>query len=211
MKLRCPYCKQTFEAEAHARCPHCGKMMLIPSRLLPRTFKQRKRDREQIRREAERRKQQIVAEAFLVGRRPGIILFMVIGMIVLGALLIGRSRMISPGAFSPDRPGVAQREADVLLTAVERFRLDCGRHPSVGEGLHALLRDPGVAGWRGPYIRLLRPDPWHKPYVFRVEATNAIVRSRGPDGIEGTPDDIVANPPRPEDIPWPEDAAAPAS
>jgi hypothetical protein len=30
---------------------------------------------------------------------------------------------------------------------------DCGRYPSEEEGLAALLTNPGVAGWRGPYWR----------------------------------------------------------
>jgi Type II secretion system (T2SS), protein G len=32
------------------------------------------------------------------------------------------------------------------------FEMDTGRYPTVGEGLNALLSDPGVRGWTGPYL-----------------------------------------------------------
>ena len=39
-----------------------------------------------------------------------------------------------------------------LLVQVGRFTLDCGRYPTEQEGLKALLVDPGVQGWKGPYL-----------------------------------------------------------
>ena len=39
-----------------------------------------------------------------------------------------------------------------LLVQVGRFTLDCGRYPTEREGLHALLVNPGLDGWRGPYL-----------------------------------------------------------
>lgn len=37
-------------------------------------------------------------------------------------------------------------------TALEAFKLDCGRYPTQQEGLAALTADPGVKGWSGPYL-----------------------------------------------------------
>lgn len=44
-------------------------------------------------------------------------------------------------------------EYNMLVTALEAFQIDTGRYPTRDEGLQALVRDPGVAGWAGPYIR----------------------------------------------------------
>ena len=42
-------------------------------------------------------------------------------------------------------------ERNEIVTALEVFRKDTGRYPTVREGLQALLRDPDVGDWRGPY------------------------------------------------------------
>lgn len=38
-------------------------------------------------------------------------------------------------------------------TALAAFKFDCGRYPTQEEGLAALMADPGVKGWTGPYLR----------------------------------------------------------
>ena len=38
-----------------------------------------------------------------------------------------------------------------ILTSLASFSLDCGRYPTQAEGLDALLTDPRINGWRGPY------------------------------------------------------------
>jgi hypothetical protein len=37
--------------------------------------------------------------------------------------------------------------------ALASFARDCGRYPTFDEGLMALLTNPGVKGWSGPYWR----------------------------------------------------------
>jgi general secretion pathway protein G len=61
------------------------------------------------------------------------------------------------------------------------------RYPTMEEGLKVLVDAPtGSQGkWRGPYINLLRADPWDHPYEYRVPGTHHPSRfdiwSRGPD------------------------------
>lgn len=46
----------------------------------------------------------------------------------------------------------AERAArNEIVSSLEVFRKDIGRYPTVCEGLQALLREPSVRGWRGPY------------------------------------------------------------
>jgi len=41
---------------------------------------------------------------------------------------------------------------DTIMTSLGAFRADVGRFPTTEEGLAALIRDPGINGWRGPYV-----------------------------------------------------------
>ncbi|HEX5242642.1 MAG TPA: type II secretion system protein GspG [Tepidisphaeraceae bacterium] len=85
-----------------------------------------------------------------------------------------------------------------LEISLDSFDIDVGRYPTEREGLSALWDVPlgTESRWHGPYIkpRVVR-DPWGRPYVYHLvgEAPHDSYRliSRGPDGIEGTADDIV--------------------
>jgi general secretion pathway protein G len=88
---------------------------------------------------------------------------------------------------------VSAAKADVsqLENALERFNLHMDRYPTMHEGLKVLVEAPAGEDkkWRGPYIKLLRPDPWGNPYQYRVpgihHATTFDVWSRGADGQDG--------------------------
>ena len=43
--------------------------------------------------------------------------------------------------------------------------------------------------------RVIRVDPWHRPYEYEGEQNQFSLRSVGPDGKTGTPDDIVVSGP----------------
>ena len=43
-------------------------------------------------------------------------------------------------------------ELDAIKAGLEEFFADTGRFPSEAEGLQALVADPGVSGWSGPYV-----------------------------------------------------------
>jgi general secretion pathway protein G len=65
-----------------------------------------------------------------------------------------------------------------------------GQYPSNEQGLMALFRNPGAsARWHGPYIKKEPPpDPWGRPYVYRVPGTGGRdfdVFSYGRDGRQG--------------------------
>jgi general secretion pathway protein G len=52
------------------------------------------------------------------------------------------------GCSTSSRHGVMSYE---IFEALDRFEVDCGRFPTTGEGLSALVRNPGVTGWNGHY------------------------------------------------------------
>lgn len=193
MKFRCPYCRQTHGPEALAHCPHCGKAMLIPDRLLKRPLRERKKIRERIQREADRERAKIHGPKTLqqILRKP-VILFGVMGILLLsGSLLVGGSR----GAFqqsSLDRHNeIALKNLRNLRIALERFRKDCDRYPYPDEGLQALKFNPGLLAWGGPYISDIKSDPWRRPYGYGLDGTTVRLLSCGPDQKPHTADDIL--------------------
>lgn len=85
-----------------------------------------------------------------------------------------------------------------LGTALDLYEQDTGLYPG-GEGLEALVKDPGVKHWRGPYLKSasIPLDPWGNPYryAYPSELTSSEmlydIVSAGPDGAYGNSDDIT--------------------
>ena len=78
-----------------------------------------------------------------------------------------------------------------LDSALQRFYVNMDRFPTTEEGLKALVEAPAgeESKWRGPYISLLREDPWGSPYQYRVPGTHHPtsfdVWSQGADKADG--------------------------
>ncbi len=78
-----------------------------------------------------------------------------------------------------------------LESAIERFQIHMDRYPTAEEGLKVLVETPAgeASKWRGPYIKMLRPDPWGNPYQYRVPGvhhpTSFDLWSRGAGGADG--------------------------
>jgi general secretion pathway protein G len=73
-----------------------------------------------------------------------------------------------------------------LMTAVEHYKTDCGRYPSPAGALDALVHNPGVACWKGPYLDGEVPaDPWGRAFVYRSDNLQSEVVSYGADGKPG--------------------------
>jgi general secretion pathway protein G len=64
----------------------------------------------------------------------------------------------------------ARSQIQDLSGALDHYRFEVGRYPTSAEGLNGLLRaPPGVAGWKGPYIKkqAVPDDPWGNAYRYR--------------------------------------------
>ena len=126
-----------------------------------------------------------VAMGFLIG----------VGIVALGAMLLNRP-VLTTGGRSPD--ALVRADLANLGAVLDEFEVDCGRYPTTAEGLNALVKaPPGVAGWRGPYVKRGIPkDLWGNPYVYRgpsFGSSNYELLSKGPDGQEGTADDVIGS------------------
>jgi general secretion pathway protein G len=87
--------------------------------------------------------------------------------------------------------GAAKAAIGELETSLERLQIHLDRYPTSEEGLKLLVEAPAgeEQKWRGPYIKLLRPDPWGNPYQYRYpgihHSTGFDLWSRGAGGADG--------------------------
>ena len=134
--------------------------------------------------------------ALFTGRNPYVLMAVIAAMMIVAGLVVQqrwRTKVMQEPVVVEERHevGLAIHNMSVLRVALEGFRADCGRLPATAEGLAALVRNPGVEGWHGPYIQGLRPDPWGHPYRYASEGEAVELVSDGPDGRPGGDDDIV--------------------
>ena len=91
---------------------------------------------------------------------------------------------------SQDRAMVEKARTDVRMIeqAIEMYRLDTRRYPSLEEGLDVLAEPPRGSSLRTEsYIRVLPTDPWGNPYQYLFPGENGSfdVFSYGADGRSG--------------------------
>jgi len=187
MKVRCPYCRHIFEASRSGPCPKCGRTSLLPGYFdVPA---RPAADREERRARAVRGF--AAASPPLLANRPLQIAIGCFLLAVAGALYVGRARTPGPTPLEEQR-ALALRNLETLRVALEQMRSHVGRYPLSGEGLVSLMHDPGLAGWKGPYVLELKPDPWQRQFLYVSDGTNVLLYSAGPDGLPRTADDLMA-------------------
>ena len=81
------------------------------------------------------------------------------------------------------------RDLEDLRGALGLYRFDIGGYPTTDYGLGALLEDPGLETWSGPYLEAsdIPTDPWGNSYVYRSPGDYAEydLLSYGADGSPG--------------------------
>lgn len=108
-------------------------------------------------------------------------------MVIIGLL----ATLVAPGLIKQlgkSQQSAAKSQVASLETGLDKFRLDTGRYPTTQEGLEALVTDPGVDNWDGPYVkRSLLKDPWGRPYHYEHPGTHGDIDiySYGRDGNPG--------------------------
>ena len=113
---------------------------------------------------------------------------LLIVMIILGLLasLVG-PRMF--GKLGMAKQKTAKTQIEMLMTALDSYRLDVGHYPTSQDGLEALVSGSGDK-WAGPYLpkgKNVPNDPWDNPYVYQNpgEHGEVDISSTGGDGQSG--------------------------
>ena len=120
------------------------------------------------------------------------LLLVLVILAVLATIVMKNTSGISEKA----RVTTAKQQVKTIEGALDEFEIDVGRYPTSEEGLGALTEQPGnVKGWSHAYLKQkIGNDPWAHPYVYKFPGSKNSkgydVYSAGPDGAEGTEDDI---------------------
>jgi general secretion pathway protein G len=102
------------------------------------------------------------------------------------------------GRTEQARITAAQSQIATFGTALDAFEVDNGHYPRGKDGLLELVQQPRDSDkWKGPYLKSDIPnDPWGRPYAYeypgRRDPNSYEIISLGPDGREGTEDDITS-------------------
>ncbi len=108
-------------------------------------------------------------------------------MVIIGLL----AALVGPKLFpklGKGKQAAAKAQIELLGQALDQMRLDVGRYPLTQEGLGALMTNPGIDNWEGPYLKKSLPnDPWGKAYVYQCPGTHGEydLWSNGRDGTPG--------------------------
>lgn len=115
--------------------------------------------------------------------------------LVLYKLLSAQEHRRSEWMGARARMATAKAQLATLNTALELYRKDVGHYPTPALGLDALIELTSREKWDGPYLvsGRLPMDPWGNPYRYSLQESRPSVRSTGPDGIEGTADDLTSS------------------
>jgi citrate lyase beta subunit len=89
-------------------------------------------------------------------------------------------------ALNVEKTARARAELESIATALESFRRERGSYPE-SKSEAALIDNLNPR-----YLaRVIRIDPWHKPYQYEGTPSNFVLSSAGPDGMPKSPDDIT--------------------
>lgn len=85
----------------------------------------------------------------------------------------------------------AKAQIGLLKTPLTDYHMDMGSYPATDQGLAALVAPPeGSNKWNGEYVPKIPDDPWGNPYQYVCNADVYEIWSMGPDGQDGTGDEI---------------------
>jgi general secretion pathway protein G len=134
--------------------------------------------------------------------------FTLMEMLVVLAILAALLALIVPRILGTQKKAdisATQSQIKLLGGCLQRYALDMKEFPSTEQGLQALVEKPAdlseaVTGrWDGPYTETgeLPEDPWGNPFQYEYPPTHGTVDypdvwSWGPDGEDGTEDDITS-------------------
>lgn len=131
--------------------------------------------------------------------RYGFTMVELMAMLIIIGLLA--TLVVTKVATKIDQARITTTKANlkILHSAVNQFKMDTGRFPTEELGLLELIEQPNdVINWEpGGYLETtdLPPDGWGNEFKYELYPESGkqfVIRSFGPDGEEGTEDDLLS-------------------
>lgn len=131
-------------------------------------------------------------------------------LLIVMAILVLLVSLVGPRILGSKKKAdinSVKTQIGLFEASLERYAVDLNTFPGTEEGLEALVRRPAeneegsgrTSNWDGPYLKKseLPLDPWGGQYQYEYPPTHGTddqpdIWSYGPDGTEGTEDDIVS-------------------
>jgi general secretion pathway protein G len=126
-------------------------------------------------------------------RRKGFTLMEVLLVLVILVILGSMAGIFIRGAQKRARADAARAQIGLFEQAIKMYEMHVQQYPSMSDGLEALVQPSSdIPGWSGPYLDKQVPlDPWNNPYQYELANADVYrIWSFGPDGVDGTADDI---------------------
>lgn len=124
-------------------------------------------------------------------------------LLVMGILVILLTMVVPKLISTQKKANVNAAKIQIGMfrkAAEEGYMQDMNTFPSTEQGLVALLEAPSdvenTKNWNGPYVESVPKDPWDHEYQYAYPGTHnekkdmPDIWSVGPDGEDGTDDDI---------------------
>ncbi len=121
-------------------------------------------------------------------------------MIVVVILAVLAAAVVPRLAGRTQQARISTAKMDIfgnISVALDLYELDNGSYPSSDQGLKALMAKPSSSpvptNWNGPYLKKRPIDPWGNEYKYACPGTHNNdydLYSAGPEGVEGSEDDI---------------------
>ncbi|MCL1941879.1 MAG: type II secretion system major pseudopilin GspG [Synergistaceae bacterium] len=124
------------------------------------------------------------------------ILVVIIMLVLLTQLKVPESR--GRRVVSSEARSATDVQIRELEHALDYYYKHNGFYPTTAQGLEALVTKPMTRPLPenysdGGYMKRVPRDPWGNPFIYRNLGDKGLINiiSRGPDGEEGTDDDIT--------------------
>jgi general secretion pathway protein G len=126
-----------------------------------------------------------------VGTQSGFTLLEILIVLgILGGLMAWIITAVMDNAKKAKAAETGTRAAAAQQSFI-KYQLDVGRFPETKDGMNALIANPGVPRWAGPYASEdLTVDGWNNPFEYELTSKGPKLISRGEDGEAGTADDL---------------------